>query len=139
MPDLVQSKKTARNRDWPVIELLVNIHIHENLDAPRPEWIRFWLSECRSPGRLVALARRFTAECRGVASPRPLLAHALAGDEAKLTRHSMRRGERSRPRTAPIGSRCAVSSKPCDWTRRERNGPLRRRQVKRFDAAITCQ
>jgi hypothetical protein len=29
VPDLVRSKKTARNKDWPVIELLVNIHTHE--------------------------------------------------------------------------------------------------------------
>jgi hypothetical protein len=84
VPDLVQSKKTARNRDWPVIELLVNIHIHENLDAPRPQWIRFWLSECRTPVQLVVLTHRFTAECRALLGARPLLAHALAGDEAKL-------------------------------------------------------
>ena len=86
VPDLVQSKKTARNRDWPVIELLVNIHIHENLDAPRPEWIRFWLSECRTPSQLVTLAHHFTAECPALTSERPLLAHALTGDEANLLR-----------------------------------------------------
>ena len=64
VPDLVRSKKTARNKDWPVIELLVNIHIHENLAAPQPEWIRFWLGECRTPVQLVALARQFPVECR---------------------------------------------------------------------------
>ena len=81
---MVQSKKTARNKDWPVIELLVNIHIHENLASPRPEWIRFWLSECRTPSQLVELAQRFAIECRMLAGARPLLAHALAGDQAKL-------------------------------------------------------
>jgi len=84
VPDLVQSKKTARNKDWPVIELLVNIHILENLAAPRPEWIRFWLSECRTPSQLVELAQRFTTECRALVGGRPLLAQALAGDQAKL-------------------------------------------------------
>ncbi len=49
VPDLVRSKKTGRNKDWPVIELLVNIHIHENLSAPKPDWIHFWLTECRTP------------------------------------------------------------------------------------------
>jgi len=83
-PDLVCSKKTARNKDWPVIELLVNIHIHENLAAPQPDWIRFWLSECRTPVQLVALARQFPAECRALVAARPLLANALAGDEAAL-------------------------------------------------------
>jgi hypothetical protein len=84
VPDLVRSKKTARNRDWPVIELLVNIHIHENIAAPRPEWVHFWLAECRSPTQLVALANRFPAECRAQAVTRPLLAHALTRNLAML-------------------------------------------------------
>jgi hypothetical protein len=84
VPDLVQSKKTARHRDWPVIELLVNIHIEENLAAPRPDWIRFWLCECRSPAQLAALAHRFTDECRALTAIRPLLAHALDGRQTIL-------------------------------------------------------
>jgi hypothetical protein len=84
VPDLVSSKKTARNKDWPVIELLVNIHIHENLSAPKPERIRFWLLECRTPVQLSALAQRFKAECQRLQGVRPLLGLALAGDEASL-------------------------------------------------------
>ncbi len=84
VPDLVRSKKTGRNKDWPVIELLVNIHLHENAAAPRPDWIRFWLAECRTPGQLRILAERFTAECGELTSVRPLLVHALAGNEAAL-------------------------------------------------------
>ena len=84
VPDLVRSKKTGRNKDWPVVELLVNIHIHENFAAPEPDWVRFWLSECRTASQLVALARRFPAECAALGGARPLLAQALAGDEAAL-------------------------------------------------------
>ena len=84
VPDLVRSKKTARNRDWPVIEMLVNIHIQENLAAPQPEWVRFWLRECRSPAQLLALARLFTAQCQALTMTRPLLAHALDGDQTML-------------------------------------------------------
>jgi hypothetical protein len=84
VPDLVRSKKTARNKDWPVIELLVNIHIQENLAAPEPDWIRFWLCECRSPAQLVALARRFTADCQALTATRPLLTHALAESQSLL-------------------------------------------------------
>jgi hypothetical protein len=80
VPDLVQSKKTARTKDWPVIELLVDIHIQENLMTPRPDWIRFWLCECRNPAQLIALAYQFGAECRALAESRPLLAHALTRD-----------------------------------------------------------
>ena len=84
VPDLVRSKKTARNKDWPVLELLVNIHIHENLADAQPDWIRFWLSECRTPVQLVSLARRFPAECGALTDARPLLAYALAGNENAL-------------------------------------------------------
>jgi hypothetical protein len=84
VPDLVRSKKTARNRDWPVIELLVNIHIHENASSPQPDWIRFWLGECRTPTQLIALARRFAVECGALAAARPLLAYALSANEAAL-------------------------------------------------------
>lgn len=34
------------------------------------------------PVQLVAVARRFTDQCRALAATRPLLAYALAGDEA---------------------------------------------------------
>ncbi len=84
VPDLVQSKKTARNKDWPIIELLVNIHIQENLAAPRADWIRFWLCECRSPAQLVALAGHFTDECQALTTTRSLLVHALTGDQTAL-------------------------------------------------------
>jgi len=58
--------------------------MHENLAVPKPDWIHFWLCECRTPSQLVALARRFSAECRELTATRPLLAQALAGQEAAL-------------------------------------------------------
>ncbi len=84
LPDLVRSKKTGRNKDWPVVELLVNIHIHENLTAPRPDWIQFWLNECRTPSQLVALAAQFPAECVAASLARPLLKRVLTGDADAL-------------------------------------------------------
>jgi hypothetical protein len=74
VPDLVQAKKTQRSRDWPVIELLVDIHYRENAVAPRPDWIAFWLTECRSPELLVELVCRFAAEAQALTSRRPVLA-----------------------------------------------------------------
>ncbi|MCL4180878.1 MAG: hypothetical protein KJ072_24410 [Verrucomicrobia bacterium] len=64
VPDLVQAKKTQRARDWPVIELLVAIHHRENADAPRPEWIGFWLREARTPEFLRQLVSSFPQEAR---------------------------------------------------------------------------
>lgn len=59
MPDLVQAKKTQRGKDWPVIEALTAIHYRENGDTPTLPWIHFWLTESRTPERLLELAARF--------------------------------------------------------------------------------
>jgi len=84
VPDLVAAKKTQRSKDWPMIELLVAIHYRENGASPRPEWIRFWLTEARAPELLVELAPRFPSETRRLSEARPSLRYALAGDLAAL-------------------------------------------------------
>lgn len=78
--DLVQAKKTQRDKDWPVIEALVEGHYHALRAEPTPERIRFWLRETRAPERLRELVTRFPAEMRAGLPSRPLLAHALSGD-----------------------------------------------------------
>jgi hypothetical protein len=80
IPDLVQAKKTQRNKDWPIIELLVAIHYRENSATPRPDWVDFWLREGRTPELLRELTVRFPTEARELLSARPLLAHAAAGE-----------------------------------------------------------
>ena len=82
--DLVQAKKTQRNRDWPIIEALVEGHHHATGNEPTAERIRFWLAEARGPERLIELAHSFPAEAHALAGARPLLAHAIAGDLAAL-------------------------------------------------------
>jgi hypothetical protein len=62
----------------------VTTHYRENGDQPTPEWIRFWLTECRSPELLLELLARFPRERRNLASARPLLAQATAGHLAAL-------------------------------------------------------
>jgi hypothetical protein len=84
LPDLVQAKKTQRDKDWPMIRRLVEAHYFQNRARPRPAQIRFWLRELRTPEILLELARRRPAACRRLASARPLLAHALAGRAEKL-------------------------------------------------------
>ena len=82
VPDLVNAKKTQREKDWPVISALVAGHYRSSHAESTPERIAFWLSESRTPERLVELAVCFPAEARQLA--RPLLAHAIAGDLAAL-------------------------------------------------------
>jgi hypothetical protein len=79
VPDLVQAKKTQREKDWPVIDALVEAHYRALGDEPTPERVGFWLAESRTPERLLALAQRFPNELRAQASRRPLLALALSG------------------------------------------------------------
>ena len=78
--DLVQAKKTQREKDWPIISALVEGHYHALNAEPTPERIAFWLRETRTPERLCDLALRFPAETRTLLPARPLLAHAISGD-----------------------------------------------------------
>lgn len=80
IPDLIRAKKTQRTKDWPVIEALASIHYAENAGCPRPDWIRFWLSEIRSPELLLDLVKRFFEATQLLLSVRPLLALALDED-----------------------------------------------------------
>lgn len=78
VPDLVNAKKTQREKDWPVISALVEGHYLSFRNEPSPERVAFWLGESRTPERLVELVTRFSFEARRL--DRPLLAHAIAGN-----------------------------------------------------------
>ena len=78
--DLVQAKKTQREKDWPVIGALVEGHFHQFRLEPTPDRIRFWLKEARTPERLSELVRQFPPEATMWQGERPLLAHAIQGD-----------------------------------------------------------
>jgi len=80
LPDLVQAKKTQRDKDWPMIRRLVEAHYFERRDKPRPSYIRFWLRELRSAELLIELARKHPGLCRRLTAQRLALAHATQGD-----------------------------------------------------------
>lgn len=80
LPDLVQAKKTQRDKDWPMIRRLVEAHYFEHCVRPRPAHLRFWLLELRTPELLLALARGHAPLCRRLALKRPLLTEAARGD-----------------------------------------------------------
>jgi len=56
LPDLVQAKKTQRDKDWPMLRRLVEVNYFENRENPTREQIRFWFRELRTPDLLVELA-----------------------------------------------------------------------------------
>ena len=82
--DLVQAKKTQRERDWPMIDTLVEGHYRALGSEPTPERVAFWLAESRTPERLIGLVQRFPNEARAQTSRRPLLRLALSGESETL-------------------------------------------------------
>lgn len=84
IPDLVDAKKTQREKDWPMISALVEEHYHSLGHEPNPERIDFWLRETRTPERLTELTRRFSQETGCLLPIRPLLALARDGDMPSL-------------------------------------------------------
>src|ERR1039458_251744 len=79
LQDLVQAKKTQREKDWPIIDALVEAHYRALGGEPEPERVTFWLAESRTPERLISLVQRFPNEAQTLSSRRPLLRLALAG------------------------------------------------------------
>ncbi len=80
LEDLVASKKTQRDKDWPMLRRLVEAHYHQNYASPTAPQIEFWLRELRTPEILVESAASFPGELRDLASERPLLHEVLSGN-----------------------------------------------------------
>jgi len=56
LSDLVEIKKTQRDKDWSHIRRLVEANYQENREKSSPEHIRFWLTQARTPEILRLLA-----------------------------------------------------------------------------------
>ena len=80
LPDLVASKKTQRDKDWPMIRRLVEVNYDEGFASPSPNQIDFWLKELRTPTLLLECAQRFPEEAERVAETRPAVRSALVKD-----------------------------------------------------------
>ena len=55
LPDLVQAKKTQRDKDWPMVRRLVEVNYFANRENPTREQVRFWFLELRTPELLIEL------------------------------------------------------------------------------------
>lgn len=84
--DLVTAKKTQRDKDWPIIRRLVEAHYQQFKQASSLERIRFWLSEARTPERLIALATKYPRLAAQVSRKRNLLILAQRGQKDKLAK-----------------------------------------------------
>jgi hypothetical protein len=106
LPDLVQAKKTQRDKDWPMIRRLVEAHYASHREDPNPDQIRFWLREARTVATLIEVSRQHSEHLAAVATERPLLASAAAADEtglaAALAEEERREREADRLYWAPL-------------------------------------
>ena len=84
LPDLVQAKKTQRDKDWPMIRRLVEAHYFQNRDHATTAQIKFWLGELRTAALLIEVAELHPAYIRKLVSQRPLLIHAAAAQIGEL-------------------------------------------------------
>jgi hypothetical protein len=84
LPDLVRSKKTQRDKDWPMVRRLVEADYHTWPARPSPRQIDFWFREARTADMLIELCAKYPRRARDTAGNRPLLNHALAKDSAVL-------------------------------------------------------
>jgi hypothetical protein len=53
LPDLVQAKKTQRDKDWPMIRRLVDVDYLQNRENATATQAVFWLKELRSSSLLI--------------------------------------------------------------------------------------
>jgi hypothetical protein len=84
LPDLVQAKKTQRDKDWPMLRRLIEVNYFAHRKNPSREQIRFWFLELRTPDLLIELAEaqgRIPAHLR---RKRPLLELAVMVSKSSL-------------------------------------------------------
>ncbi len=104
--DIVQSKKTQRDKDWPMIRRLVETDIFNAGDDPDEDKIRFWLSECRTASLICDLAQKYNELARDVMNKRPLLKDAMESHtrkvEEKLLEEEMQERKKDREYWKPL-------------------------------------
>jgi len=80
---LVASKKTQRDKDWPMIRRLLERDI-ASCKKPVLDRVSWWLSECRTPEILIQLCRKYPETAESSKNSRQLLPIAIAGDVNRL-------------------------------------------------------
>ncbi len=83
LEDLVSSKKTQRNKDWFMLNNLIQNDIVLTR-KPVIGKIKWWFMECRNPETLIDLAGRYRKIAERTKEARPLLKYALQGKSRDL-------------------------------------------------------
>jgi len=96
LEDLVQAKKTQRDKDWPMVRRLLEADYYRRSSNPGRARIAFWLREVRTSDLLIELCRRYAGTARRLVPVRPALRPALRGDRAGVERALPAEQERHR-------------------------------------------
>lgn len=84
--DLVQSKKTQRDKDWLMLKRLVENDIILHKDNPSKAQLRWWFCESRNVARLIELAKEYPETAKKCVAERVLLSYAIKVNVKKLER-----------------------------------------------------
>ena len=84
LTDLVQAKKTQRDKDWPMLRRLVEVNYFGNRGNPTREQVRFWFLELRTPDLLIELAAEQGPIPTQLRRQRPLLELATTLKKSSL-------------------------------------------------------
>ena len=96
LEDLVQAKKTQRDKDWPMLRRLIEADYHRRPSRPSRDQIALWLREGRTPDLLIELCLRYRATARRLQLVRRALAPAFRGDRAGIERALQREQDAAR-------------------------------------------
>jgi hypothetical protein len=83
--DLVQSKKTQRDKDWFMIKRLIDNDITLHHRNTSDDTIQWWLQECRNASLLIELAEKYPQSAQNLLLKRPLLTSAVAKNIQEVT------------------------------------------------------
>ena len=87
--DLVKAKKTQCDKDWPMIQRLVDAHYDAFRNHPTDDQVRFWLRESRNPEVLITIAATFPEIRDQLLSTRPVLQETFSASRTAV-RQSLR-------------------------------------------------
>jgi hypothetical protein len=85
LPDLVASKKTQRDKDWPMVRRLVEVSYDSGFSSSTPERVDFWLRELRTPELLLDAVRWFPQAAQRISGERAAVQAALSGDVGAIS------------------------------------------------------
>ena len=85
LEDLVESKKTQRDKDWFMLSRLVENDIFINKGSASPAKVGWWLAQCREPETLVRLCADHPGPAHKDVTRRPLLRAAIDNNLKKLS------------------------------------------------------